>query len=346
MLKKNILGITKNELIKGLDNKIFERYRIKQIYHSIYERGILNFEEMKLLNQNQREYLKENYMIDYGKIYHENKSKIDQTIKLLLDFKGNKIETVIIQEEDGRKTLCISSQVGCSLNCSFCKTGTQKFERNLKTEEIISQYLHSKKYVEKINNIVFMGQGEPLLNYKNLKSSIEILKEEDGIHFSKRKIIVSTSGIVPIMERAVNELNIELAISLHATTDELRDILVPINKQYSIRNLLEICKSISKKTPSKQLTFEYVMLKDVNDLFDDAKRLTILLKDIPCSINLIAFNEWDGSNYQCSDYKNISLFSEYLYNKGINAPIRWSKGKDIHAACGQLKSSNLNKQIF
>jgi 23S rRNA (adenine2503-C2)-methyltransferase len=349
MSKLRLIGLTKNEILKEITSLGLPKWRGTQLHEWIYKRGATNFDSISVFSQDLKTVLSNKFSLDYGEIDERIHSNLDGTTKLLVRWsqshptdKSYKAECVIIPEKD-RNTLCVSSQVGCSLKCSFCKTGTQKFERNLSFHEIVSQVMIARNILQEYpSNIVFMGQGEPLLNYTNVKKAIEVLKGDIGL--SKRRIIVSTSGVVPIMEKAAQELNVEFAISLHATTDELRDQLVPVNKQYGIQELLMVVNAMVEYTPTKSITFEYVMLKNINDARSDAERLVSLIRDIPCSVNLIAFNPWKGTIYECSDETRIKDFSELLYSKGINAPIRWSKGKDIEAACGQLKSSNQNKK--
>nr|CAG4716744.1 unnamed protein product [Naegleria fowleri] len=279
----------------------------------------------------------------------------------------NKVEAVYIYHPPkatdyfGRGTVCLSSQVGCSLSCAFCRTGTTPIERNLLASEIVSQLVSIKHHLQDfpiymnederkkattekslVNNIVFMGEGEPLYNYKNVKKACEILS--DGCGISKRKVIVSTSGVCNLIPDVVNELGVNLAISLHATTNELRDKLVPLNKIFPIEVLFDTIREKCFKNNTRHITFEYVMLDHVNDFIDDAQRLVHLVKDIPCSVNLIAFNEWEGSGFKCSPNERIEDFSKFLYRHGINAPIRYSKGQDILGACGQLKNRNENKE--
>jgi 23S rRNA (adenine2503-C2)-methyltransferase len=267
------------------------------------------------------------------------------------------IETVYIPEE-GRGTLCISSQVGCTLTCSFCHTGTQKLVRNLTSEEILAQLMTARDRLgdfpdrdtpagaivpaegRKISNIVMMGMGEPLYNFEAVKKALLIASDGDGLSLSKRRITLSTSGVVPEIVRTGEEIGVMLAISLHATNDDLRDLLVPINKKYPLKELIEACRSYPGLSNAKRITFEYVMLKDVNDSIEDAKGLIKLLKGVPAKINLIPFNPWPGTNYQCSDWETIEKFADYINNAGYASPIRTPRGRDILAACGQLKSES------
>jgi 23S rRNA (adenine2503-C2)-methyltransferase len=267
------------------------------------------------------------------------------------------IESVYIPEE-GRGTLCVSSQVGCTLTCSFCHTGTQKLVRNLTSEEILAQLLTARDRLgdfpdkdtpdgamvpaegRKITNIVMMGMGEPLYNFEEVKKALIIASDGDGLSLSKRRITLSTSGVVPEIYRTGDEIGVMLAISLHAVRDELRDILVPINKKYPLEQLVKACREYPGLSNAKRITFEYVMLKDINDSLEDAKLLVKLLQGIPAKINLIPFNPWPGTNYQCSDWEQIERFADYVNAAGYASPIRTPRGRDILAACGQLKSES------
>jgi 23S rRNA (adenine2503-C2)-methyltransferase len=264
---------------------------------------------------------------------------------------GHEIETVYIPEQD-RGTLCISSQVGCTLTCSFCHTGTQKLVRNLTTAEIIGQVLVArddlgewpepgapKNETRLLSNIVLMGMGEPLYNFDNVRDAMKIAMDPEGISLSRRRITLSTSGVVPEIAKTAQEIGCQLAISFHATTDDVRDKLVPINKKWNIAELLDALRTYPKVSNSERITFEYVMLKDVNDTDADARRLLKLIKGIPAKINLIPFNEWPGSPYERSDWSRIEAFADIIYKAGYASPIRTPRGEDIMAACGQLKSA-------
>jgi 23S rRNA (adenine2503-C2)-methyltransferase len=273
----------------------------------------------------------------------------DGTIKWLLKLSdGSEIETVYIPQED-RGTVCLSSQVGCTLNCSFCHTGTQALVRNLTANEINGQlmlvmdYLKdwpSGKNTRKVTNVVMMGMGEPLLNYKEVSKAIKVMMSDDGISLSRRKITLSTSGIIPMIEASGIELGVNLAISLHAVNDELRDQLVPINKKYNLEALINACRNYPPLSNSRRITWEYVMIKGVNDRESDAKELINLIKGIPSKINLIPFNPWPGSLFETSTQKNIDIFAKILMDAGFASPIRKPRGQDIYAACGQLKSTS------
>ncbi|MEL7430825.1 MAG: 23S rRNA (adenine(2503)-C(2))-methyltransferase RlmN, partial [Pseudomonadota bacterium] len=260
--------------------------------------------------------------------------------------------------EEGRGTLCISSQVGCTLTCSFCHTGTQKLVRNLTAGEILAQLLVARDRLgdfpdrdtpagaivplegRKVSNIVMMGMGEPLYNFEHVKEALLIASDGDGLSLSKRRITLSTSGVVPFIPRTGEEIGCMLAISLHAVRDDLRDELVPINKKYPLKDLLDACRAYPGLTNARRITFEYVMLKGVNDSLTDAKELVRLLKGIPAKINLIPFNPWPGSNYECSDWEEIERFADFINANGYASPIRTPRGRDILAACGQLKSES------
>ena len=290
-------------------------------------------------------------MISVPQIISKNISQ-DGTRKYLLRIDGgHEVETVYIPEEN-RGTLCISSQVGCTLTCSFCHTGTQRLVRNLTSSEIVGQILVARDDLDEwptqgipkteprlVSNVVLMGMGEPLYNFDNVRDAMKIAMDPEGIALSRRRITLSTSGVVPEIAKTAEEIGCQLAISFHATTDEVRDKLVPINKKWNISNLLETLKNYPKVSNSERITFEYVMLKDINDTDEDAHRLVKLIKGIPAKINLIPFNEWPGSPFERSDWKQIESFAEIIYRAGYASPIRKPRGEDIMAACGQLKSA-------
>ena len=364
--KPVLIGLTRPQMQQALiEAGIAEkqaRMRASQIWHWLYIRGVSDFAAMTNIGKELRATLAEKFAIARPEIVEEQISG-DGTRKWLLRFpprgagKPVEVETVYIPEE-GRGTLCISSQVGCTLTCSFCHTGTQKLVRNLTAEEILSQLLVARDRLgdfpdadtpqgaivplegRKVSNIVMMGMGEPLYNFEHVKNALLIASDGDGLALSKRRITLSTSGVVPYIERTGEEIGCMLAISLHAVRDDLRDELVPINKKYSLKALLDACRAYPGLSNAKRITFEYVMLKGVNDTLADAKELVRLLKGIPAKINLIPFNPWPGSSYECSDWETIEVFADFINANGYASPIRTPRGRDILAACGQLKSES------
>ncbi|MDQ0420660.1 23S rRNA (adenine2503-C2)-methyltransferase [Peteryoungia aggregata LMG 23059] len=364
--KPSLLGLDREELGEALRGKGVPEKQIKmrvaQIWNWLYVRGISDFDHMANVSKDMREMLKTHFTIARPEIVEEQVSN-DGTRKWLLRFPPRgagrpvEVESVYIPEE-GRGTLCISSQVGCTLTCSFCHTGTQKLVRNLTAEEILSQLLLARDRLgdfpdreipvgtmmpssdRKITNIVMMGMGEPLYNFEEVKKALLIATDGDGLSLSKRRVTLSTSGVVPEIYRTGEEIGVMLAISLHAVRDELRDMLVPINKKYPLKELIEACRNYPGLSNARRITFEYVMLKDVNDSLEDAKGLIQLLKGVPAKINLIPFNPWPGTNYQCSDWATIEKFADFINQAGYASPIRTPRGRDILAACGQLKSES------
>jgi len=340
------------------------RMRVGQLWSWLYVRGITSFDDMTDVSKDLRRRLSESFSLSRPEIVSEQISA-DGTRKWLLrlprrghEAAAPEIETVYIPESD-RGTLCISSQVGCTLNCSFCHTGTQRLVRNLEPEEIVGQILIARDRIgdwpgaappddggmlpvaeRKITNIVLMGMGEPLYNFENVRAAIEVAADGDGLAFSKRRITLSTSGVVPEIPRWGLEAGTMLAISLHAVTDELRNELVPINRKYPIAELLEACRQYPGLSNARRITFEYVMLKGVNDSLADARALVRLLNGIPAKINLIPFNPWPGSRYECSDWEQIERFADVVNRAGYASPVRTPRGRDILAACGQLKSES------
>ncbi|PCI03132.1 MAG: 23S rRNA (adenine(2503)-C(2))-methyltransferase RlmN [Hyphomicrobiales bacterium] len=364
--KKPLIGLSREEmrlvLIEiGVPEKQ-AKMRTSQIWHWLYVRGVSDFALMANISKVLREMLEESFSIARPEIVEEQISK-DGTRKWLMRFpargagKPVDIETVYIPEKN-RGTLCISSQVGCTLTCTFCHTGTQRMVRNLTSEEILAQLLVAKdrlgdfpdrdtpqggiapERVRLVSNIVMMGMGEPLYNFENVKSALLIASDSDGIALSKRRITLSTSGVVPGIYRTGEEIGVALAISLHAVNDELRNELVPINKKYPLKELLDACRNYPGINNARRITFEYVMLKGVNDSLNDAKELARLLKGIPAKINLIPFNPWPGSEHECSDWDQIEKFADFINACGYASPIRRPRGSDIMAACGQLKSES------
>ena len=344
--KTNLLGLTKTE-IKSLLNKInLPNFRASQIWNWIYRSGTIDFNEMTNISKELRFLLSKNFNIWRPKISSTHQSQ-DGTIKWLLKLDdGNEVETVWIPDEE-RGTLCISSQVGCTLTCKFCHTGTQRLVRNLSSSEIVGQVMLAMDQLKDwpsasenrlLTSIVLMGMGEPLFNYENVKKALEIIMDHSGISLSRRRITLSTSGIVPEIKKCGDDLGVNLAISLHATNDNLRNELVPINKKYDIKQLLDAVRSYARISNARRVTWEYVMLKGVNDTAEDAKNLVKLIKGIPSKINLIPFNEWPCSPYECSEEDSINNFAKIIMKAGYASPIRTPRGRDVMAACGQLKS--------
>lgn len=351
----NLVGLTRDvmrdTLIAHGTPEKQAKMRVGQIWQWIYEKGISDFDAMTNLAKPYRAELAQHFTVARPEIVSKQVS-LDGTRKYLMRIAGgHEVETVYIPEED-RGTLCVSSQVGCTLTCSFCHTGTQKLVRNLTAGEIIGQVLVArddlgewpvpgapKNETRLLSNIVLMGMGEPLYNFENVRDAMKIAMDPEGISLSRRRITLSTSGVVPEIARTATEIGCQLAISFHATTDEVRDKLVPINKKWNLTELLDALRTYPKLSNSERITFEYVMLKDVNDTDEDARRLIKLIKGIPAKINLIPFNEWPGSPYERSDWDRIQKFADIIYKAGYASPIRTPRGEDIMAACGQLKSA-------
>lgn len=347
-----LIGMEIAELQAMFEAHGFPGFRAKQVWNWIYQRGALSFEDMSNLPKDMRLTLADKYSIERPRLVTEQKSE-DGTIKWLLAMSdGQQVEMVYIPE-DARGTLCISSQVGCTLTCKFCHTGTQPLVRNLGAHEILQQIMYARdrldewpkagKTVEEdkdLTNIVLMGMGEPLYNYANVSKAMRICMDENGVGISKRRITLSTSGVVPQINQCGEELGVNLAISLHATTDEKRSEIMPINNKYPLSELITACKNYPVASSIRRITFEYVMLKDVNDTDDDAHRLAKLLRGVHAKINLIPFNTWPGSGYECSSNNRMHAFSKILTEAGYDSPIRKPRGRDILAACGQLKSAS------
>jgi 23S rRNA (adenine2503-C2)-methyltransferase len=328
-------------------------FRAKQIWNWIYHKGCKDFMEMTDLPISIREHLAQSLRIPR---LHKKKELMsrDGTVKWLLELDDkNEIETVFIPETN-RGTACVSSQVGCTLTCKFCHTGTQRLVRNLTADEIVSQVMMVKDSLndwpssneKKLTNIVFMGMGEPMLNYENVADAVRILTNKDGLGYGRKRITISTSGLIPQMEQYAKELGTRLAVSLHAVRDELRNELVPINKKYPISDLMKACKFYADATGDERITFEYVMLDNVNDSDDDAKLLVSLIKNIPSKVNLIPFNPWPGAPYKCSSQERIKKFAAIVERAGYRAPVRVTRGQDIMAACGQLKSESFKEPKY
>ncbi len=351
MPQRSLIGMDRTQLadlVVALGEKPF---RAKQLFHWIYFHGADSFAQMHSLGKNlQKKLQAAHYQLSRPKIIRQQKS-IDGTQKWLLEFAdGNQIETVYIPEKT-RGTLCISSQIGCTLNCSFCHTGTQKLVRNLTAGEIVAQIMVARDaFAEwptpnegrKISNIVLMGMGEPLYNYDNVAKAIRLFYDEEGIAISRRRITLSTSGVVPLIAKVGSEIGCTLAISLHGVRDSVRDQLVPINKKWNIASLIQACRDYPALKNSHRITFEYVMLKDINDSTQEAKELVQLIAGIPAKVNLIPFNPWPGSHYQVSEPQQIEKFAKIVLKAGYASPVRKPRGADILSACGQLKSDSIH----
>ena len=352
---QSLIGLNQEELSKKLQKLGVEKYRAKQIWTWIYFHGIKNFDDMNNISKDLRKKLAENFSIARPKIDTHLISK-DGTQKWLLEFRdGEKVEMVYIPAED-RGTLCISSQIGCAMNCRFCNTGYHGFVRNMTVEEIVSQVLIARDELGEwqnlnnkigegrlISNIVVMGMGEPLVNYDNIVKALKIINDPDGIAFSNRRITLSTCGLVPQIKKLGDDVKVNLAISLHASTDDIRKQIMPIAEKYTIKEVMEACSEYSKKTNDRRITFEYIMIKDVNDSEEDALRLIKLVKKyrVPAKFNLIPFNPWKGCIFkEPSNPKTVNNFAKILIDARFPAPVRQSRGQDIMAACGQLKSKD------
>ena len=351
--KRNLVGLTRPELAGALvelgESERGAKMRANQLWHWIYYRGARSFAEMTSVSKELRQRLADTCEIGRGAITSDQLSA-DGTHKWLLRFgDGEEIESVLIPEDD-RGALCLSTQVGCTLTCKFCHTGTQRLVRNLDAAEIVAQILvardslgewPSPKSGRILSNIVVMGMGEPLYNYDNVAKALLIAMDNEGISISRRRITLSTAGVVPMIDRVGKELGVNLAVSLHAVRDELRDDIVPLNKKYPIAELLDACRRYPAGSNARRITFEYVMLRDVNDSVADARELCRLIQGIPAKINLIPFNAWPGSPYECSSAGAMNRFAEIVNLAGYSAPIRTPRGRDIMAACGQLKSASV-----
>jgi 23S rRNA (adenine2503-C2)-methyltransferase len=365
--KPSLIGLTRGQLADALGSlgvpQTQIKLRLQQLWHWIYFRGVTSFDEMSSVSKDLRAVLAQHYTLARPEIVAEQVS-VDGTRKWLLRLPGevqgerpHEVECVYIPDTE-RGTLCVSSQVGCTLNCTFCHTGTQRLVRNLTAGEIVGQVMVARDRMGDwpggtrpadgvvpngercITNIVMMGMGEPLYNFDAVRDALLIVADGEGIAISKRRITLSTSGVLPNIERTGAEIGCMLAVSLHAVRDELRNELVPLNRKYPIADLLEACRNYPGVSNAKRITFEYVMLKHVNDSIEDAKALVRLLKGIPAKINLIPFNPWPGTRYECSDWEQIEKFSQVVFDAGYASPVRTPRGRDILAACGQLKSAS------
>jgi 23S rRNA (adenine2503-C2)-methyltransferase len=367
--KPSLVGLPRAELAEALGRvgvpERQQRMRVQQIWHWLYVRGAKDFEAMTTLSKELRATLAEHFTLTRPEVAAEQIS-VDGTIKWLVRLPGetadrpHEVECVYIPETD-RGTLCISSQVGCTLNCTFCHTGTQRLVRDLTAGEIAGQVVLARDRLNDwaelplkgegrsaeaggeskrlVSNVVMMGMGEPLYNFEAVRDGLAVVADGDGLSLSKRRITLSTAGVVPNIARAGAEIGSMLAVSLHAVTDELRDELVPLNRKYPLRELLDACRHYPGLSNARRITFEYVMLKGINDSLADARALVRLIKGIPAKINLIPFNPWPGTRYECSDWDQIEKFSEIVFDAGYASPVRTPRGRDILAACGQLKSA-------
>src|SRR5215475_13691974 len=364
--KPSLVGLTRAQLADAVSSfglpQAQIKMRVQQLWHWIYFRGVTSFDEMSSVSKDLRAVLAEHHTLARPEIVAEQVS-VDGTRKWLLRLPGeiqgerpHEVECEYIPDTE-RGTLCVSSQVGCTLNCTFCHTGTQRLVRNLTAGEIVGQVMAARDRMGDwpggtrpadgvvpngdrcITNIVMMGMGEPLYNFEAVRDALLIVADGEGIAISKRRITLSTSGVLPNIGRTGAEIGCMLAVSLHAVRDELRNELVPLNRKYPIADLLEACRNYPGVSNAKRITFEYVMLKDVNDSIEDAKALVRLLKGIPAKINLIPFNPWPGTRYECSDWEQIEKFSQVVFAAGYASPVRTPRGRDILAACGQLKST-------
>jgi 23S rRNA (adenine2503-C2)-methyltransferase len=368
--KTDLIGLTRTEMAAalaaaGLDGKQ-AKLRAKQVWHWLYHRGVTDFDAMTDIAKTMRPWLAEHFAIGRPDIVTAQTSSDGTRKWLLATAEGHEYEMVFIPDAD-RGTLCISSQVGCTLNCRFCHTGTMRLVRNLTSGEIVGQVLLARDALSEwprgsmastdedadddaphytsdgrlLTNIVLMGMGEPLYNFDNVRDAMKIVMDGDGLALSKRRITLSTSGVVPMMARAGEEIGVNLAVSLHAVTKDVRDEIVPINRKYGIEELLSACAAYPGANNARRITFEYVMLKDKNDRDEDAQELIRLIRDydLPAKVNLIPFNPWPGAIYECSTPERIARFSNIIFKAGISAPVRTPRGRDIAAACGQLKTA-------
>ena len=347
--RRDLVGVGHEGLAAEMAEFGAEPFRARQLWHWIYHRGATDFAQMTSLSKVFRDRLAERYELRRPAVSRALAS-VDGTRKWLLRFAdGQEVETVHIPEED-RGTLCVSSQVGCTLNCTFCYTGTQLLVRNLGATEIVGQVMVARDALgewpspqddRQLTNIVLMGMGEPLYNYDSVAAAMKIVMDPEGLSISRRKITLSTAGVVPVIRRCGAELAVNLAISLHAARDDIRDRLVPLNRKYPIAELLDACRSYPGSSNARRITFEYVMLNGVNDSPAEARELVRLLAGIPAKVNLIPFNPWPGAPYECSTDAVIKAFSDIVFAAGYSAPVRTPRGRDILAACGQLKSESV-----
>jgi 23S rRNA (adenine2503-C2)-methyltransferase len=352
----NLIGLSPDELKSALTSAgVPEKsvaMRARQLWNWLYVHGARDFAQMSNLAKDFRAHMAERFVLERPHVVTEQISNDGTRKWLLRTDPGIEFETVFIPEP-GRGTLCVSSQVGCTLNCRFCHTGTQKLVRNLTPSEIVGQLMIARDALgdwpstgenRRITNVVLMGMGEPLYNFENVKAAMALVTDGDGLALSRRRVTLSTAGVVPMIARAGHEIGSSLAISLHAVRDEIRDVIVPLNKKYPLKQLLEACRTYPGVSNARRITFEYVMLKGVNDSLSDARELVRLVRGIPAKINLIPFNPWPGAPYECSDWEQIEKFAEIVNRAGYASPVRTPRGRDIMAACGQLKSESVKQR--
>jgi 23S rRNA (adenine2503-C2)-methyltransferase len=349
--RKNLIGLGQGALAAEMAEIGEKPFRAKQLWHWMYNRGETDFSRMTSISKRMQSALAERYVVERPTVARDLQSE-DGTRKWLMEYDdGNHAETVFIPDlGEARGSVCISSQVGCTLTCRFCHTGTQTLVRNLTAAEIVGQFLIARDAYGEwptpddggrlLSNIVMMGMGEPLYNFDEVATALQILMDGEGVGISKRRITLSTSGVVPMMRRCGEELGVNLAISLHAVTDEVRSRIMPINKKYPLAELMRACRDYPGASNARRITFEYVMLKGVNDSPADARALLALIKGLPAKFNLIPFNPWPGAEFECSSRADIRRFSDILQDAGYSAPIREPRGRDILAACGQLRSES------
>jgi 23S rRNA (adenine2503-C2)-methyltransferase len=353
-----LVGLSKAQIRAALESAGLDprqaKLRAKQIWHWIYNRGLGDFLGMTDIAKTQQPWLTERFVISRPEVVEAQVSSDGTRKWLLRTHDGHDFEMVFIPDAD-RGTLCVSSQVGCTLNCRFCHTGTMQLVRNLEPAEIVGQVMlardalgewPSKAEGRMLTNIVMMGMGEPLYNFDNVRDALKIVMDGDGLGLSRRRITLSTSGVVPMMARAGEEIGVNLAVSLHAVTKAVRDEIVPLNRKYGIEQLLEACAAYPGANNARRITFEYVMLKDKNDSDADARELVRMIRKykLPAKVNLIPFNPWPGAPYECSTPERIRAFSNIVFEAGISAPVRTPRGRDIDAACGQLKTAAQRKR--
>ncbi|MGC9269585.1 23S rRNA (adenine(2503)-C(2))-methyltransferase RlmN [Acidiphilium sp.] len=349
--RRDLVGMSRAELAEAVASIGEAPFRAKQLWHWIYHQGVTDFAAMANIAKPMREKLARHFVIGRPVVAVDQRSA-DETRKMLFRFRDNEaVETVYIPDvTEDRGAVCISSQVGCTLSCRFCHTGTQRLTRNLSAAEIVGQFMAMRDAYGEwpspkgdtprlLSTIVLMGMGEPLYNYENVATAMRIIMDGEGIGLSRRRITLSTSGVVPMMDRCGAELGVNLAVSLHAVRDEVRDVIVPLNRKYNIAELIAACRRYPAASNARRITFEYVMLKGINDSEADAHELVRLIEGIPAKVNLIPFNPWPGSRYETSSGNAIHRFAAIVMNAGYSAPVRTPRGRDILAACGQLKST-------